>query len=112
MADKKQKNNAMQKRKQPETEFNASLCLSHDARREIERLNSELSLSHRRFQEVLDNAQDILYCYNPKQACYEFMSAAAETITPDESLSEEFLSTYFSHQIEGVSKIISWVKTL
>ena len=38
--------------------------------------------------------------------------AAAETITPDESLSEEFLSTYFSHQIEGVSKIISWVKTL
>lgn len=38
--------------------------------------------------------------------------AAAETLKPDQAISEEFLNTYCSHMLEGTNKIVDWVKSL
>lgn len=38
--------------------------------------------------------------------------AAAETISPEESLPEDFISLYCSNILEGTQRIVSWVKSL
>jgi aspartate aminotransferase len=38
--------------------------------------------------------------------------AAAETISPEDPITEEFLRTYCSHLLEGAEKIVDWVKSL
>jgi aspartate aminotransferase len=38
--------------------------------------------------------------------------AAAEILQPEESITEEFLSTYCSHLLEGANKIVDWLKSL
>jgi aspartate aminotransferase len=38
--------------------------------------------------------------------------AAAETISPEDPLTEEFSKTYCSHMLEGTNKIVDWLKSL
>ena len=38
--------------------------------------------------------------------------AAAETISPEDPLTEEFTKTYCSHMLEGTNKIVDWLKSL
>jgi len=38
--------------------------------------------------------------------------AAAEILLPEESITEEFLSTYCSYLIEGTNKIVRWLNSL
>jgi len=38
--------------------------------------------------------------------------AAAETTRPEDSLSEEFITTYCSHMLDGIKALVSWVKAL
>jgi aspartate aminotransferase len=38
--------------------------------------------------------------------------AAAETLNPEDPITEEFLRTYCSHLLEGAEKIVDWVKSL
>ena len=38
--------------------------------------------------------------------------AAAEILLPEESITEDFLSTYCSHLLEGTNRIIGWLKSL
>lgn len=38
--------------------------------------------------------------------------AAAEILQPEESITEEFLSTYCSHLLEGTNRIVNWLKSL
>jgi len=38
--------------------------------------------------------------------------AAAETINPDDPVTDDFLLTYCSHLLEGTDKIVEWVKSL
>jgi len=47
----------------------------------VDRLRLDLELCDRQFREALDATQEILYCYNPQKACYEYISAAAEPIS-------------------------------
>jgi aspartate aminotransferase len=38
--------------------------------------------------------------------------AAAETISPEDPLSEDFINTYCSHMLEGTKRIVAWLKSL
>jgi aspartate aminotransferase len=38
--------------------------------------------------------------------------AAAETLLPDEAITEDFINTYCSHMLEGTIKIIDWLRSL
>jgi aspartate aminotransferase len=38
--------------------------------------------------------------------------ATAETLLPEENITEEFINTYCSHMLEGTRKIIDWLKSL
>jgi len=38
--------------------------------------------------------------------------AAAETISPEDPLPEDFVSLYCSHMLEGTKRIVDWVKSL
>lgn len=38
--------------------------------------------------------------------------AAAEILQPEETITEEYLNTYCSHLLEGINKIVDWVKSL
>ena len=38
--------------------------------------------------------------------------AAAEILQPEETITEEFLSTYCSHLLEGTNKIVRWLNSL
>lgn len=38
--------------------------------------------------------------------------AAAETISPEDPLSEDFTNTYCSHMLEGTKRIVDWLKSL
>jgi len=37
--------------------------------------------------------------------------AAAETISPEDPITDEFLTTYCSHILEGAEKIVDWIKS-
>lgn len=38
--------------------------------------------------------------------------SAAETLLPDEPITEDFINTYFSHMLDGIKKITDWLKLL
>ena len=38
--------------------------------------------------------------------------AAAETFSPEDPITEEFLRTYCSHLLEGAERIVAWIKSL
>jgi aspartate aminotransferase len=38
--------------------------------------------------------------------------AAAETFSPEDPITDEFLTTYCSHLLEGTEKIVGWIKSL
>jgi len=38
--------------------------------------------------------------------------AAAETISPEDPISDEFINTYCSHMLEGTKQIVAWLKSI